>query len=158
MLKGVAQQLDRWIAEQNRLCRQEGAPLLKPCTIKVLGQAALLEANLGIALAVTNDVDVRADYEWSIERTFEQLLAEAGRALDPLGHEEWMPRETRYNDHFRGPFVHLLLAEPEAILLSKALKAPDKNRVLITEYLARGASERFLDLAEKYGLDLEQFL
>jgi hypothetical protein len=158
VLKGVAQQLDRWIAEQNRLCRQEGAALLKPCTIKVLGQAALLEANLGIALAVTNDVDVRADYEWSIERTFEQLLAEAGRALDPSGHEAWMPRETRYNDHFRGHFVHLLLAEPEAILLSKALKAPDKNRVLITEYLARGASERFLDLAEKYGLDLEQFL
>jgi hypothetical protein len=57
-----------------------------------------------------------------------------------------------------GPFVRLLLAEPEAILLSKAIKAPDKNRALITEYLAQGASDRFLELAKKYNLDLEQFL
>lgn len=45
-----------------------------------------------------------------------------------------------------------------AVLLSKALKAPAKNRSLLTEYLAMGASERFLELAEKYHLDLEQFV
>ena len=157
MLKLIAQQLDRWIAEQNRHFRQEGLPLLAPCTIKVIGQAALLDAGLPVALAVTNDVDVRADYESAVEQAFARLLVQAGRTLDPVGHEAWMPRETRYKEHFKGPFVRLLLAEPEAILLSKALKAPDKNRALITEYLTQ-PSERFLELAEKYQLDLEQFL
>lgn len=76
--------------------------MLKPCTIKVMGQAALLEAQLPVALTVTNDVDVRADYEPSVERAFEQLLTAAGRALAPVGHEAWMPRETRYKEHFVG--------------------------------------------------------
>ena len=39
-----------------------------------------------------------------------------------------------------------------------ALKAARKNRQLLTEYLARGPSQRFLKLAQKYRLDLEQFL
>lgn len=54
--------------------------------------------------------------------------------------------------------MELSIAEPEAVLVSKALKAPDKNRVLITDYLAHGPSPRFLALAEKYHVDLEQFL
>ena len=29
---------------------------------------------------------------------------------------------------------------------------------LITEYLAKGASERFFELAQKYAVDLEQFV
>jgi oligoendopeptidase F len=54
--------------------------------------------------------------------------------------------------------VTLKVADEESVLLSKATKAPAKNAALLTEYLASGASERFMELAEKYGLDLEQFL
>jgi hypothetical protein len=43
-------------------------------------------------------------------------------------------------------------------LILEALKAPVRNRPLMTEYLANGASERFLALASKYEVDLEQFL
>ena len=50
------------------------------------------------------------------------------------------------------------VADIDAVLLSKALKAPLKNRALIVEYVAAGASERFYALAARYGLDLEQFL
>jgi len=81
-----------------------------------------------------------------------------GRELDPVGHEVWMPRETRYDTIYTGRFVKLCLADPEAVLLSKALKAPLKNRPLIIEYLAGGAGRRFLDLADKYHLDLERFV
>ena len=69
-----------------------------------------------------------------------------------------MPRETRYSPLYRGRHVQLMLAEPEAILLSKGLKAPLKNRALLTEYLARTPSERFFKLVNKYNLNLEQFL
>ena len=55
-------------------------------------------------------------------------------------------------------FVSLLVADVEAVLLWKALKASRKNRPLLTEYLARGPSLRFLTLADRYALDLEQFL
>jgi len=47
-----------------------------------------------------------------------------------------MPRESQYLPRFSGRFVTLLLADPEAIILSKAVKALAKNRALVTEYLA----------------------
>ncbi len=158
MLAQIASELDAWIAEQNLHARAEGLVPFEPCTIKVLGQSALLEAGVALQLASTKDVAVRADYSHAVKKAFEQLLQARGRCLDPVGHEAWMPRETRYLESFKGQFVRLLIAEPEAVLLSKALKAPAKNRALLTEYLAKGASERFLRLADKYQLDLEQFL
>jgi hypothetical protein len=54
--------------------------------------------------------------------------------------------------------VEAFVADPDAVLVSKALKAAEKNRALVTEYLAKGASERFFDLARKYRVDLEQFV
>jgi hypothetical protein len=55
-------------------------------------------------------------------------------------------------------FVTLKVADVDAILISKALKAPRKNRALLVEYLARGATTRFMRLAKKYNIDLESFL
>jgi hypothetical protein len=158
MLVEVARRLDAWITDQNIEARAQGLPAIRPCTIRVLGQTALFEAKVELALAATKDVDVRADYEDSVRREFERLLASKGRELDPLGHEIWMPSETQYSELYAGTFVRILLADPEAVLVSKALKAPTKNGPLIVEYLARGASERFMKLAAKYSVDLEQFL
>lgn len=157
MLREVAERLDAWMIDQNVELRAEGLPTLRPCEIKVVGQAALLEAGLPLRLAATRDVDVKASFEHVVERELRRLLEERGRELDAVGHEVWMPRETRFAPLYSGKLVTVLLADPEAVLLSKALKAPAKNRPLVIEYLARGASQRFLQLAERYGLDLEQF-
>lgn len=158
MLIRVAEALDEWIAVQNKSLRAEGLPLLKPCKLKVIGQTALLETGFPLRLASTLGVDIRADLDFAVQKQLQSLLSERDRTLDPLAHEAWMPRETRYKKIFEGQFVQLLIADAEAVLLSKALKAPAKNRVLLTEYLAHGPSERFLNLAQKYNLDLEQLL
>lgn len=153
MLAEVAEELDRWVIDENVRAGAEGLLRLRPCTIRALGQSALLEIGLPVELAATKDVDVYADYDDAIRRRFAELLAGRGLELDLLAHEIWMPRETRYTPAFSGKLVQLMLAEPEAILVSKALKAPAKNRVLITEYLSVGATERFWELARKYALD-----
>lgn len=158
MLAELARQLDMWVVAENVRRRAEGGPRLRPCEIRVFGQSALLEQRLPLALAATRDVDVRANYEYAVEVQLRRLLEARGRSLDPVGREAWMPRETRWLPAFEGEFVRLLLAEAEAVLLSKALKAPNKNRNLLLEYLAVGPSDRFLYLAQKYQLDLEQFL
>jgi hypothetical protein len=158
MLLEVAKQLDAWISVQNIAAVSEGLPLLKPCRIRVMGQVALLESGLPLTLAATADVDVKADYEFAIESQFRRLLEYAGKELDPLGHEIWMPRETNYRTLFCGQFVTLQLADPDAILVSKAARAPTKNRALLVEYLARGASPRFFELCNKYSVDLERLL
>lgn len=158
MLEELARKLDAWVADQNLTAAAEGLPRIKPSTIRVVGQSALLEAKLPLRLLATRDVDVKADYEDSVRRRFAELLAKAGLELDALGHEIWMPKETRYAPLYDGNWVKLLVAEPEAVLVSKALKAPAKNHVLLIEYLALGPSQRFLELADKYSVDLEQFL
>jgi hypothetical protein len=158
MLRQLAAQLDAFVLAENAAARREGLLPIRPCVIKLLGQTALLESKVALTLAVTKDVDVFSDYEFAVEREFRRLLALQGLDLDPLGGEVWMPRETVYQALFAGRFVTLLVAEVEAVLVSKGLKAPRKNGPLLTEYLARGASSRFVELARKYQLDLEQFL
>jgi hypothetical protein len=119
---------------------------------------ALLEAGSSLTLANTKDVDVRANYEYSAQREFERILEKKGLILDHVGHEAWMPRETRYISLFEGRYVTLLAADQDAVLISKAKKAPGKNAALIREYLSQGASDRFFELAEKYEVELEQFV
>lgn len=157
MLAEIALKLDQWVVDQNVALLEAGLLRHSACTIRVLGQSALLEANLDLRLFATKDVDVRADYDDAVRREFARLLSLVGRELDPVGHEVWMPRETRYSEIYNGKFVRMLLAEPEAVLVSKALKAPGKNGPLITQYLSTLANERFFELARKYRLNLEQF-
>jgi hypothetical protein len=150
--------LDQWVARENVRARADGTPTHKKCTIRVLGQAALGVADLDLALTATQDLDAYADYDWAIQKELERLLAKDGKVLDPHGREIWMPRETRYAPLYKGTYVEAFVADPDAVLISKARKAPEKNAALITEYLARGASERFFELAKKYAVDLEQFV
>jgi hypothetical protein len=150
--------LDQWVAKENVRARAEGRLPHRKCTIRVLGQAALFAAELDLTLTGTQDLDAYADYEWAVQQELERLLAREGKVLDPHGHEVWMPRETRYNPLYQGSYVEAFVADPDAILISKAVKAVEKNKALITEYLAKGASERFFELAQKYDVDLEQFV
>jgi hypothetical protein len=157
VLRDLARRLDAWVTDRNAELRLEGMPAYRPCQIRVLGQAALLESGLPLHLSATRDVDVRADYEHAVEAEFGRLLRASGRDLDPVGHEARMPTETTYTPLYSGRNVTLLVADPDAVLVSKALKAPAKNRPLIVEYLAKGASPRFLRLCKRYAVDLEQF-
>jgi hypothetical protein len=150
--------LDQWVARENVRARADGTPTHKKCTIRVLGQAALWVAKVDLTLTATQDLDAYADYDWAVQKELERLLAKDGKVLDPHGHEVWMPRETRYDLLYEGTYVDAWVADPDAVLISKACKAPEKNMGLITEYLAKGASERFFELAQKYAVDLEQFV
>jgi hypothetical protein len=158
VLLEVAEELDGWALAQNIEAHDEGLPLLRASKFKLLGQLALLEAQAPLTVTATKDVEVYADCEYAVRRELERLLAKRGFELDPLGHEIWMPRETRYDEIFAGQFVSFAVADIDAVLVSKARMAADKNRALIVEYLARGASERFLELAARHHVNLGTFL
>lgn len=157
-LRDIFLALDQWVARENVRARGEGTPTHGKCTIRVLGQAALLLAGLDLALTATQDLDACADYDWAVQKELERLLARDGAVLDPHAREIWMPRETHYAPLYQGTYVEAFVADADAVLISKACKAPEKNAALITEYLAKGASERFFELAKKYAVDLERFV
>jgi len=158
MLRATFRALDEWVARENAAAAAQGLPQYRACAIRVFGQIALLEWGVELRLATTNDVDANANWEHAVQKKFEELLATHGKFLDPVGHEAWMPKETEYCAVYEGTYVTGAIAEPDFVLLSKALKAPAKNKSLLVEYLASGPSERFMALAKAYALDLEQFL
>jgi hypothetical protein len=158
MLVEIAQGLDDFVVRRNLEARAEGTLRIGRCTLRLLGQMALFEQHAPLTLAATKDVDLRGRYPTEVETELRRLLASKGLELDPVATEIWMPRETTYATLYAGELVVLEVADVDAVLISKALKAPVKNRPLIIEYLARGASPRFLALARTYSLDLRAFL
>lgn len=158
MLKKIFKKLDKWIGEQNVERAEEGMLSISACEIKVIGQTALVEAEISLHIPATMDVDVFANYEYSVRRKFAGLLKENGKELDPVGHEAWMPKETEYEIFFFGKWLKAYLAKPEYVLLPKAMKAPKKNKALIVEYLASEPPAKFFKLAKKYKVDLDHFL
>jgi len=155
----IAKKLDNFLVNEAREAIAEAWAQPKACRISLVGQMALFENDkLALNLIATRDVDALVPrMENATRKEFIRLLKKKGFDLDPLAHEAWMPKETKYDTTFAGRFVTLRVAEPDAVLVSKALKAPAKNRKLIREYIAQGASERFFDMAEFYEVDLEQF-
>lgn len=159
MLKFVFAELNEWATQQNQKLESESCLPLRKSSFRIVGQSALLEASsLSLTLTATMDVDAFADCEPSVRTHLEELLQKRGRVLDPVGHEAWMPDETEYEVFYFGNLVVAEIAGPEYVLVSKALKAPEKNRNLIIEYLAQGPSDLFYALAEEYGVDLEKFV
>ncbi len=158
MLKNIFKTLDKWIAEENKARRTDGALEIDKAEFRVLGQTALLESQLELHLIATQDVDAYVKAQQEVYKKLDELLKAEGKHLDPDWRQIWMPEETEYDELYTGKLVTALIAKPEYVLISKALKAPKKNRALIVEYLASGASKKFEVLAEKYKVDLEQFL
>jgi hypothetical protein len=159
VLEEVFKNLDGWMLETNADFASQSLPPLRPIIIRIIGQTALLEANVNLPLAATQDVDAVA--RWSddaVRRKLSELLEARGKMLDPLAHEAWMPEDTQYMPFFSGRLVTAQLAMPEYVLVSKAKTAPIKNRVLLTDYLAAGPSSLFLQLAQRYAIDLESLI
>ena len=158
MLVNIFSKLDEWIYSQNQLATEGGGLLISPCTFKLLGQSALIEARLGFELARTADVDAYYDAPYKALQQLDVLLAKHGMHLDPLGQEVWMPAETKYDSLFSGQYLELQLAQAVYVLTSKSLKAPEKNKEIISQYLASEPEEEFFALCERYNVELEFFV
>ena len=158
MIIKIFKTLDSWTVNANKEAVSNSWPAIAPFYIKVLGQTALLEAKIELNITATMDVDVYANYQHPVKNEFERLLREQGRCLDPDSEKIWMPTETEYVQIFTGRLLTGFIAKNEYVLISKALKAPKKNNSLIVEYIAKGPSKLFMQLANKYKLDLKEFI
>jgi len=158
MLNEIFARLDRWVSTENESTNFQGLPALPKSVFRVVGQTALLEANLEFAIAATVDVDILNNAKYEVLAKLNELLIAEGLELDPLSNEIWMPEETNYIDLYQGEWIHALLAEPQYIMVSKALKSPSKNKVLLRQYIAHGPHQVFFDLCEKYKINLQSIV
>lgn len=159
MLKRVFQKLDKWVQAENKKAAEEGTLMIGETKIQVIGQTAILEADLNIRAQATVDVDVYNSIENKVRAELKKLVEAERLELETVGHEAWMPKETQWDTVYEGKFILGQIARPPFVMISKIIKAPKKNKQLIIDYLAQAREgDEIFELAEKYQVKLEDYL
>lgn len=159
MLNKAFHELDHRLIQFNQEASVNGTPQLQSTDIHIIGQMALIEAKLSIAIVSTVDIDLYYQIDYRVKKEFSAVLEKLGKHIDPVGHEAWMPDETEFNEVYQGELITGWAAKPVYVILSKAKKAPEKNHQLIAEYIASADfDESLFDLADKYEVDLSEFV
>ncbi len=160
-LHEIFAELDRRIEILAKERVETGGLKIAKAEIRVLGQMSLLantEVSSQIALAETADLDALLRTEYIVERELRRILKDHGFIYDESSNEIWIPAGARFEALFEFPNVVVTRIDPESALVSKAVKAKEKNKILLRQALA---SENFPGLAERIknaGGDLEYFL
>ena len=158
MLVRIFEELDIWVQSQNDEARQQGFLMLRPCVFQVVGQAGIIAANPNFDVTATQDLDAFTNAQHAIVEKLVSILAKRGIKYDLLSSEVWMPPETQYVELFKGRHVTAERSGLDYIMVSKAKMNPQKNKDLIQNYLAAGASDLFFELCKKYKIDLQSLL
>ncbi len=160
-LRKIFEMLDLEIAQLNRDRREDGSPLISKASVKILGQMSLLtndEVAAHIDLFETADLDAFLETEFVVMKKLRELLATAGLIYDESSSDIWIPPNSRFEPLFDFTNIRVDRLDGESVLVSKAIKAKEKNRMLIQEAIA---SEIFPGLADRIqieGGDLKYFL
>jgi hypothetical protein len=137
-LRDVFVELDQAIVSENEIRCSLGGMEIKNPTIRVLGQMSLLlndSVAARISLFSTQDVDAHVIGESFVTQTFKKLLEAKHLEFDFLSSEIWLPPDSTYITVYEGRNLKCEILDPISALTSKAVKAPEKNRLLIKSAL-----------------------
>ena len=139
---------DQIITENNER-RESGSRLIAKSKIHVLGQTSLLvqpEFTFELSLAQTGDLDALIEAENFVKETLKTILAENGFVYDEDSPYIFIPTKTKYSNFLTLTYLEVVVIDAESALVSKAVKAPEKNKFLIRQAIA---SEKYPNLAER---------
>lgn len=156
----VLERLDKWIGDKKEDAYENSYHFIPNCKLTILGQMGLIvDEDIAMRLSpiATADLDAWIDTESSIKKELIKLLKEKNLVLDELSNEIWLPPEYEVENFFSGEYVNCLKVRPIYLLVSKAVKAKEKNKILIQTALAEYEDE-LADMIEKYGGNLDYFL
>jgi hypothetical protein len=106
--------------------------------INVLGQMSLLmneEVSSKIRLAYTKDVDALLKGKWGETQVFRDVLKSNGLAFDELSTEIWIPKDSNFIQYYDSTWVKVSHLDPISAITSKAIKAKEKNKHLVSDAL-----------------------
>ena len=161
LLNAIFKKLNERILELNHERKQDGACPIKPCEVTLLGQMSLManeRSALILALAQTGDMDAHLQIENAAKEELKKILTEHGLTYDEDSYLIWIPPCSSFSELFRFSHVVLKSIDPESALVSKAIKAPKKNKQLIQDALASGEFRGLVDRILANGGSLENFL
>lgn len=161
LLRKIFEALDLRIQTLNRERAAAGLILIPDCEITILGQMSLLaneKAALVLALAQTADMDAYLVMDHLAKEEFRKILKDQNLIYDDDSHLIWIPPAAKFEILFKFSHTTVKAIDPESALVSKAVKAPAKNKQLIRAAIASGEFETLADRILQNGGDLKEFL
>lgn len=159
-LEELFQELSQKIGEINRERRREGLSPFQRAKVQLLGQISLLSherAAMILSLAQTADLDALLTMESLVKEELKKSLRKSGLIYDEDSYLIWIPPGSRFDPLFDFHNVVVESIDPESALVSKAVKAPAKNRQLIREAIVSGEFRTLVDRILNSGGKLEDF-
>ncbi len=159
----IFKELNERITAENVDREQSGESKIRSVEVRILGQITLL-ANEMVApiltLQMTNDLDaVITNTQGFVTRVLtKEILPKYDLELDSDSGLVWLPPGSTFELFWDSKYVQVKLLDPESALVSKAVKAKQKNKILIIDAIA---SERFPNLVRRIqenNGDLQYFL
>jgi len=159
LLRRIFKKLDQRIIQENGERRESGNTIPK-CEVKILGQMSLLandKVSHVLHLAQTGDMDALVSVVFA-KMELKKLLKENGLVYDEDSEKIWIPPQSIFEELFDFKCVSVKVIDPESALVSKAVKAINKNRQLLREALASGKFKTLMERIESQGVDLRGLL
>jgi len=139
LLLKVISDLDLAIEAENRARMTEERTLLPKAGLKIVGQCSLfLHPNKLLAqlsLFGTADLDALLAADYWIQQQLREILQEANLEFDQDSAKIWLPEESTFTEIFSSRRLVCQVVDPIYALVSKAIKAKEKNRQLIHDAL-----------------------
>jgi hypothetical protein len=86
-------------------------------------------------VASTVDVDALLAGPWSMIKLFREIVRENGLQYDDLSSEIWIPEKASYVEYYSSPLLEVRYLDAVSALTSKAIKAKEKNKILVRNAL-----------------------
>jgi hypothetical protein len=160
-LLGLFQTLDGRIEDINQARRQGGLLALPRAQVRILGQISLLvneRASAVLNLVQTADLDATLSMENAVKEELRSLLRSSGYVYDEDSPLIWIPEDAVFYRFAELNNIVVESIDPESTLVSKAIKAPEKNRQLIRQAIASNEFPTLVDRILKNGGKLEEFI
>lgn len=149
------------IAAENTARRESGSRLIARAKINVLGQTSLLiqpEFTYKLSLAQTGDLDALLEADNFVIERLKIILLENGFIYDEDSPYIFIPTKAEFSDFLSLAMLEVVVIDPESALVSKAVKAPDKNKYLIRQAIASGNYPNLASRIIENGGKLEDFI
>jgi hypothetical protein len=156
LFKELNNRIEQLISER----RDEGLLPIPKSKIQILGQMSLLaneKVSLLLSLAQTGDFDAFLRMDHVVKNELQELLKRQNLIYDEDSSLVWIPPKARFEPMFDLNHVVVELIDPESALVSKAVKAPAKNKQLIREAITSGAFPTLVDRILENNGKLEYF-
>lgn len=162
-LIAIFTELNDRIEAENKERDEDGRLKVAAFEVRVFGQATLLANEMVaqvIPLQMTNDLDAvfEANEYFAIHLLRKEILPKFNLELDSDSEKVWIPPGSTFETILNLKYLRVKILDPESALVSKAVKAKEKNKILIVDAIASKLFPDLVQRIEEHGGELEYFL